>query len=169
MRIFEYSEEFKKLYEMSEELEVNEETGEIIDNSETLSELFNELEGELSEKLDNTNYLIKELSATETALKDEAKRLNDKAKAINNRQKYLKTLIQEALESSGQKSIKSKFSYSLSTRKSLNYDDVNMFILDDEFIRTKQELDKTKMKEYIKAGGIIEGVKEVESTSLSIR
>lgn len=169
MRIFEYNEQFKELYDMSEDVEFNEETGEIIDNSEILSELFNDLNLELSEKLDNTNYLIKELDSMETALKDEAKRLNDKAKAINNRQKYLKDLIKTALESSGQTKIKSKFSYSLSTRKSLNYDDVSMFGLDEEFIRIKQELDKTKIKDFIKAGGKVDGVKEVENTSLSIR
>jgi len=168
MKIYDISEEFKSLYELSETIEVNED-GEVIDNSETLSSLFNDLEIELSTKLDNTNYIIKELAVSQQALKDEAKRLTDKAKVFENRQNYLKVLIKEALESSGQTKIKSKFSFSLSTRKSLNYDDVNMFGLDTEFVRVKQELDKTKMKDYINAGGTIEGVKEVEKTSLSIR
>lgn len=44
-----------------------------------------------------------------------------------------------------------------------------MFGLDREFVRVKEELDKNKIKEFIKAGGTIEGVFEVESSSLSIR
>ena len=35
--------------------------------------------------------------------------------------------------------------------------------------RVKEELDKNKMKEFIKAGGTIDGVFEVETSSLSIR
>jgi len=168
MRIYDIGTQFQELYNLVDEVETNED-GTILDNSETLAELFNDLEVELSEKLDNTNYIIKELAVSEQALKDEAKRLTAKAKALSNRQTYLKELIKNAIISSGQASIKSKFSFSVSTRKSLNYDDVNMFGLDDEFIRTKQEIDKNKMKDYIKAGGNIEGVKEVENTSLTIR
>jgi len=44
-----------------------------------------------------------------------------------------------------------------------------MFALDSQFVRVKEELDKNKMKEFIKAGGTIEGVFEVETSSLSIR
>lgn len=169
MKIFDIGEEFRNLQELSEEIEVNEETGEIIDNSETLTELFNELGVELADKLDNTNYIIKELEVAKNALKDEAKRLSDKARVFENRQKYLKTLIQTALETSGQSKVKSKFSFSISNRKSLNYDNVNMFGLDDEFKRFKEEIDKAKIKNFIKIGGVVEGVKEVENTVLTIR
>jgi len=168
MRIYDIGTQFQELYNLVDEVETNED-GTILDNSETLAELFNDLEVELSEKLDNTSYIIKELAVSEQALKDEAKRLTSKAKALSNRQAYLKELIKNSIIASGQASIKSKFSFSVKTIKSLNYDDVNMFGLDDEFIRTKQELDKTKLKEYIKAGGVVEGVKEVENTSLTIR
>ena len=70
MKIFDISEQFNSLSEMSEEIEINEETGEIIDNSESLTALFNDLEIQLGDKLDNTNYIIKELTASETYLKD---------------------------------------------------------------------------------------------------
>lgn len=169
MRIYEINEQFKKLYEMSENVEVDEETGEIIDNSKMLTQLFDDLNIELCDKLDNTNYIIKELEVAKEALRSEAKRLTDKAKVFENRQNYLKSLIRSALEASGQSKIKSKFSFSISKRKSYNYDDVNMFGLSDDFIRVKKEIDKTEIKEFIKAGGSIDGVKEVENTTLSIR
>jgi len=169
MRFFDISESFKEIYSLSEYIEVNE-SGEVIDNSEILSQLFNEMEMELSEKLENATYIIKELVASEQALKDEAKRLTAKAKVLENRQTQLKELMKIAIESSGQTKIKTdKFNFSITHRKSLNYDDVNMFGVDNEFIRTKQELDKTKIKEYVKAGGVIDGLKEVDSITLNIR
>ena len=170
MRLFDFSKEFKSLYELCEDIEVNQETGEIIDNSDVFSQLFNDLEMDLCAKLENTAYLIKELESSEKALKDEAKRLNDKAKVLENRQSRIKDLIKSTIESSGQSKIKTdKFSFSVSSRKSFNYDNVNMFALDREFIRVKEELDKNKMKDFIKAGGSIDGVYEVETSSLSIR
>ena len=169
MRLFDFAIEFKGLYELCEDIEVDE-NGEIIDNSETISSLFNDLEMDLSDKLENTAYLIKELETSEKALKDEVKRLNEKAKVLENRQARIKELIKTTLESSGQTKIKTdKFSFSISNRKSFNYDGVNMFALDSQFVRVKEELDKNKMKEFIKAGGSIEGVFEVETSSLSIR
>ena len=169
MRLFDFAIEFKVLYELCEDIEVDE-NGEIIDNSETISSLFNDLEMDLSDKLENTAYLIKELETSEKALKDEVKRLNEKAKVLENRQARIKELIKTTLESSGQTKIKTdKFSFSISNRKSFNYDGVNMFALDSQFVRVKEELDKNKMKEFIKAGGIIDGVFEVETSSLSIR
>ena len=170
MKIFDISEEFNNLYLMSEEIEINEESGEIIDNSESLTALFNELEVDLSDKLDNTNYILKELAGSEAYLKEEAKRLVAKAKVFENRQSYLKELIKGAILASGQSKIKTdKFSFSTTNRKSLNYDDISMFGLDSSLIRIKKELDKTKIKEYIKHGGIVEGIKEVQNISLSIR
>ena len=169
MRLFDFSKEFKGLYELCEEIEVNED-GEIVDNSDLLSELFNGLEMQLSDKLENAAYLIKELETSEKALKEESKRLTTKAKVLENRQDRIKDLIKSAIESSGQSKIKTdKFSFSITNRKSLNYDNINMFALDSEFIRTKEELDKNKIKDYIKAGGSIDGVYETETQSLNIR
>lgn len=169
MRLFDFASQFKALYELCEDIEVNE-NGEVIDNSDILSSLFNDLEMDLSDKLENTAYLIKELETTEKALKDEAKRLNEKSKVLENRQTKIKELIKTTLESSGQTKIKTdKFNFSVTVRKSLNYDNVNMFGLDREFIRVKEELDKNKIKDYVKAGGSIEGVFEVETSSLTIR
>ena len=169
MRLFQISEQFNELYNLSEDIEINE-NGEVIDNSETLSQLFNEMEMELSEKLENATYIIKELSASEQALKDEAKRLTAKAKVLENRQTRLKDIMKSAIESSGQPKIKTdKFNFSITHRRSLNYDDVSMFALSNEFIRTKQELDKNKIKDFVRAGGTIDGLKEVETVSLNIR
>ena len=170
MRLFHIASEFKAIYSLCEDVEVNQETGEIVDNSDLIAELFNGLEMELSAKLENAAYLIKELENAELGLKNEAKRLNEKAKVLENKQAKIRELIKIALESSGQAKLKTdKFNFSLSTKKSLNYDNINMFALDREFVRIKEEIDKTKITSFIKAGGTVEGVFEVEKTSLTIR
>lgn len=168
--LFNIGQEFKALYNLADEIEVDE-NGEVIDNSDLLLELFNELSNDkLDTKLENVMYIIKELEVSQKALKDEAKRLTEKAKVFENRSTRLKDMIKDVMSASGQSKIKTdKFSFSVKTIEEYNYDDVNMFGLQDEFKRFKEELDKTKMKEFVKAGGTIEGLKISEKTSLTIR
>lgn len=168
--LFGIGQEFQAIYNLAEEIEVDE-NGEIIDNSQVLLELFEELSNEkLDSKLENVMYIIKELQANQKTLKDEAKRLSDKAKVYENRENVLKEMIKNVMVISGQSSIKSsKFNFSVKTIEDYNYDDVNMFILDSEFKRVKEELDKTKIKSFVKAGGSIEGLRIGEKTSLTIR
>lgn len=171
MRLYNIAEEFTALYELAEQVEYNEETGEMIDNSETLKELFNELsEDKLEVKLENVMYIIKELEVSKNALKDEAKRLTDKAKVLDNRASRLKDMIKDVMDISGQAKIKTdKFNFSVRIIEDYNYDDINMFGLDSEFIKVKEELDKTKIKSFAKAGGVIEGLRVSEKTSLTVR
>jgi len=51
---------------------------------------------------------------------------------------------------SGESKVKTdKFSFSVKTVESPNYDDVNMAFLDDEFIKVKKDLDKTQIKKIL--------------------
>lgn len=169
MKIYDIGQQFQGLYDLVESVEYDE-NGEVVDNSEVLAELFNDLEIELSEKLINTNYIIKELALSEQALKDEAKRLTEKAKVLANRGGYLKDRIKDVIVASGQSSIKTdKFNFNVRVQESYNYDDVNTFGLEREFIKVKEELDKTKIKQFVKAGGVIDGLRIEEKSVLSIR
>lgn len=169
MRIYDITEEYKALYDLAELIDYDEQ-GNIIDNSLELADLFGSIETELHQKLINTQYIIKELEVSETALKDEAKRLTEKAKVLENRQRRLKDLIKTVLIATGETKVKTdKFNFNVTTRDSYNYDDVNMFALDNDFKRVKEELDKTKIKAFIKAGGTIDGLKISEETSLTVR
>lgn len=169
MKLFDISTEYKALYDLAETLDFDE-NGEVVDNSLELAELFGNIETELHDKLINTQYIIKELEVNEKALKDEAKRLTDKARVLANRQKRLKDLIKTVLIATGETKVKTdKFNFNVTTRENYNYDNVNMFALDDEFKRFKEEIDKTKLKAYIKAGGKVEGVTISEETSLTVR
>ena len=102
MNLFKIEQEYKALQELSEDIEFNPETGEIIDNSETLKQLFDELSNDkLEVKLENIMYIIKELEISQNALKDESKRLDEKAKVYENRAKRLKDMIKKCDDSVG--------------------------------------------------------------------
>jgi phage host-nuclease inhibitor protein Gam len=169
MRLFEIGQEFEGLYSLLEDIEVDE-NGVVIDNSEAVAELYQELQTNLEDKLDASSYICKELISNADTLKAEAKRLTEKARTLENREKRIKQLMKEAIIQSGEMKLKTdKFSFSVRSSDVYNYDDVNMFGLSDEFIKVKQEIDKTKIKQYVKAGGTIEGVKVSEDTIMTVR
>ena len=158
--LFTISQDFKSLYEMANDAE-NE-------DMEALAELFSEVETSLSDKLDNSNYIIKELDSDADALKAEAKRLTDKAKALENKGKYLKELMLGAVKASGVEKLKSdKFSYYIKRTEVLNV--VSEDNIGREFFRIKKEIDKTVLKKAIKDGLIVDGVSIVENESLVSR
>ena len=158
--LFNISQDFKSLYEMANDAE-NE-------DMEALAELFSEVETSLSDKLDNTIYVIKELDSDAEALKAEAKRLTDKARALENKGKYLKELMLGAVKASGVEKLKSdKFSYYIKRTEVLNV--VSEDNIGREFFRIKKEIDKTVLKKAIKDGLIVDGVSIVENESLVSR
>jgi hypothetical protein len=158
--LFTISQDFKSLYEMDNDAE-NE-------DMEALAELFSEVETSLSDKLDNTIYVIKELDSDAEALKAEAKRLTDKARALENKGKYLKELMLGAVKASGVEKLKSdKFSYYIKRTEVLNV--VSEDNIGREFFRIKKEIDKTVLKKAIKDGLIVDGVSIVENESLVSR
>ncbi len=59
MTLFEISKEFETLRDLALDVEFNEETDEVTDNSDLLHDLWNSLTGELSVKLDNVAYILK--------------------------------------------------------------------------------------------------------------
>jgi hypothetical protein len=169
MRLYDIAEQFEGLYSLLEEIETDE-NGVIIDNSDAVAELYNDIKGQLDVKLTNSAYLCKELAVNSKALKDEAKRLTEKAKVLENREKQIKFLMKTAINQSGETKIKTdKFSFNVRTSEVYNYDGVVMFGLDDEFIKRTETLDKTKVKQFIKAGGTVDGVKISEDTVLTVR
>lgn len=169
MKLFEIAQEFEGLYSLLEEVETDED-GAVVDNSETIASLYSDIKGELTEKLDNSVYICKELIANAKTLKEEAKRLTEKAKAFENNEKKIKQLMKEVIIQSGEMKLKTnKFSINVRTSEVYNYDDVNLFGVSDEFIKTVQSLDKTLVKKFIKAGGTIDGVRVTEDTIISVR
>jgi hypothetical protein len=171
MRLFTIAQEFETLRKMIEEEEFDNETGELIDNSEAIALLFEEISGNLSFKLDISAYILNELAAGAEALKAEAKRLNDRASNILKNAQNLKNLMQFALEKSGAKKVKTeKFTFSF--RKSERVEIDKLFTVEDmdrRFIRIKREFDLTKIKSAIKYGETVAGASIIEVQNFQIK
>ena len=165
--LFDISTEFRALQDLSID-EVNEETGEVTNNSDLIAKLFNEVQETLANKLDGTMYVIKQLTSDSTALKDEAKRLNAKAKAMDNKAVYLKELMFGALNSTNEKKLKTdKFNFTIKRSESVSVADVDN--LPREFVRLKREADKKAIKEVLKSGATVDGCSIDEKFSLGVR
>ena len=166
--LFDLNQQFYILRDILEnDVEFNEETGEIIDNSETINKLFEELELSLNDKLDNCQKWILENSAKVEALKKESKRLNDKAKAIENKTDRLKELMKLSLVASG-KTIKTDiFTFSLRKSKAVQVADENE--LPRNYVRIEKKADKKAIKEALEKGIEIPGCSFVDNVSLSVK
>ena len=168
--LFGLTQEFRALEALSNELEINEETGEIIDRSEDLKSLFDELEVSFIHKLDAAQYIRKGLDSNADTLASEIKRLQMRKKALENRSERLKALMLESMLVSGESKLKGNHSFSLGTRKVLKLDEnLTPDFFDKDYIRTKKEFDKKKITDDLKNGAIIEGAKIVETINFSIR
>lgn len=172
MKLFHIAQEFNALKSIMEnDLEFNEETGEVTDNSELINELFNDISVSLSDKLDNSSYIVAELNGVAEILKDEAKRLTARAKHFDNNAETLKSLMSYALQSSGEDKIKTdKFTFSFRKSETVEIDSLILpEDFDRRFIRIKREFDKTKIKTALKRGEHIEGASIVEKQNFQIK
>ena len=171
MRLFDITNEYKLLQEILEnDCEFNPETGEVINNSEIIKELFEELKISLSDKLNNSAYVLNELEISSKTLKDEAKRLLERAKRIDKNADYLKSLMLETLLNIDKNKLKTaKFTFS--TRKSESIEIDEGFNINGEYVRVKEtrEADKIAIKEALKNGKEIIGVNVITKQSLIIR
>ncbi|MGB2867708.1 MAG: siphovirus Gp157 family protein [Bacteroidota bacterium] len=142
-------------------------------NQEALDQLRQALDNlnmKFLDKVTNIVKLIKNLEVYSDALSCEAKRLVARKKAFENRVEWLKHYVKTAIEATQTDKVK----YSLFTiyvgksQPSVEVVDLNQ--IDEQFIRIKKEVDKTKILEQVKATGVIPaGVKIVQGTHLVIR
>lgn len=145
----------------------DEETGEILD--ENLYEEVEALAEERDDKIEGIALWIKNLNAEATALKAEKEAFEKRQKAAENKAKKLKSFLQFILK--GEKFKTAKVSISYRRSESVEVDKgFDIGTLDDRWLRFKEpELNKTEVKEALKAGAVIQGVSLVENVSMQIR
>lgn len=148
--LFDLSLEFYALKDLIDnDLEVNEETGEITDNTEILNKLFNDLSLSFEDKLDNSQRYCLTLEGEADILAKEIKRLQGKKQALENRTDRLNKMMMNAILSSGQSKVKtSLYSFSIKTSESVEVRDLDE--VPREFLRIKKEADKVQLKKALK-------------------
>lgn len=168
MTVFDIKKEYHELQELmlSDELVVNQETGEVIeDNTELLKSLMDELEDTKQEKLDNIEYIKRTLKVSQEALKAEAKRLSERAKSLENNQKRLLDLQDFLL--SGEKFKSDKFTFFYGSSEALEI--VDESLVPPDYIAYTPKIDKTNLKKAVKSGLEVDGITLKKNISLRVR
>jgi len=125
-----------------------------------------ELNDTKAEKLDNIQYIKKQLMLTQNALKDESKRLSERAKSLELNQKKLTDLQDYLL--SGEKLKTDKFTFYYGANEVLEVEDDSL--VPPDFIKYKPTIDKTELKKAVKRGDVeVDGIKINKTISLRVR
>ena len=164
MNLYELNQNFNNLIEVLENTE-DENLKELIKNS------MDQLALETNEKIENIIKYIKNLEATATALETEVKRLNDRKirtlKKVENLKNYLKDFTNTLDSKKYNTGI-----FNISIRKNAAAIIIeNEFLVPSEYVKTEiiRKVDKIALKEKLKAGEVIEGVKLQQSESIIIK
>lgn len=142
---------------------IDQDTGEVID-----LDRLNALEMERDKKISNVACWIKDLKAEAEAIKAEKQALDKRQKAAENKAESLKEWLSGILQGEKFKDSRCSISYRRSERVDFA-DNFNLDSLPDSMKKVTVEPKKTEIKEFLKAGGEIEGVELVESSNIQIR
>ena len=151
------------LYEIDSEILgcVDITTGEIFDEDK-----FESLVMEREKKVENICLWIKNLKAEIEALKAEKDAFAKRQKSAENKMESLKRYITGYLDGASFESAKVKVSF----RKSESIEIEEGTIIPDEYLRFKEpEVNKTDLKNALKAGIHIQGVQLVENQNIQIK
>jgi exonuclease VII small subunit len=159
MKLYEYTQDYLHLLEISEELD--EEV--LIDTLESITE-------SLEEKAENIAKVIRTFEAEAKILKTEEERLAAKRKTIENKITYLKKYLFDSLEMTGINRIKRPlFTISIQNNPP-GVDVINPDLIPlDLWTHPDPVLDKRKILSILKAGDDIPGVAMKTSKGLRIR
>lgn len=179
-RLFEISSEFSALFDQLEDLtEQAIEAG--IPQEEAETAWFDTLDGieeEFNQKAENIAVYIKELIAKADAIRQEEKRLFERRKSCEHHVAALKNYLMQSMLQMQQKKIDG-----IRSRITIRNNPPMLQIADeaaliqklqisgqDDLLRYKlPDLQKTKIKSYLQAGGQIDGCSLVQTKSLQIK
>lgn len=160
-----------KLYEINEQLEsllmfgdeyVDTSTGEVL-----TKEAVDELRMEKEAKIEGCLLFVKNMTAEAEAIKEEIDKLTARMKAAKSKAEWCKEYVQGFLDGEKFKTAKVAVSYRTSESVELQGELIDV---PHRFLRVKPaELDKTAVKEALKAGEEVPGCVLVKKQSMQIK
>lgn len=141
------------------ELEIDEETGEILN-----ADALDSLELERDTKIENIALWIKNLKAEAEAVKKQKEAFYSREKALTNKAERLKEYLANNLM--GEKFKTDRVVLSWRKSQAVEVDDN---FSDERFIKYEPKISKSEIKDALKSGEIIEGARLVENNSLQIK
>ena len=130
-----------------------------------LEDAFTNLTDDLKDKFENCCKYIKNLDSDIAGLKEEEKRIKAKRQALENGKERLKALMLRAQKASGEKKLQcGTFTTTLQANpERVVMDEPLIENIPEEYLKYKEpEIDKTKLKEHLKAGIAPEGLAHLE-------
>lgn len=157
--LYNLTNDYQRVLEMAEQLD-----------EELFKDTLESLNDEIEVKAENTAKVIKELEGQVDVLAKEIQRLNERKTTLNNNVTRLKLYLQDEMEKVGKTKIKGKL-----FNIGIQNNPVAVYVTDEEklpkvfFEEQKPKLNKTLLKNELKAGSVVEGAELRQGRSLRIR
>ena len=166
--IYNISNDLKKIYE-----QLDDGSGIDLETGEIKPEIMNQLtitQNELQTKAIDYGFVIKAFDDEIDVIDKEIERLEERKAYVKRNKDRMKSIVSSAMEEFGITKIKSE-TLQLSFRKSESVEIVDERLVDEKFkkVKTEVSLDKTAIKNAIKNGADVQGVKLVEKNNLQIK
>ena len=159
MTLYEITQDYLQIQHMMEDPDLD---------PKTLADTMEGIEGELEVKADGYAKVIRNMESDISAIKAELTRLSDRKKTIEKNIQTLKLALQKAMEITGKTKFKTElFSFGVrNNAPAVVIDEQYIENIPTEYLRIKEpEIDKTKLKEALKAGVDLEGIAHLEKSS----
>lgn len=130
------------------------------------------IEGEIEDKADGYACVIAKLNGEAKAIKEQEERLSKRRKAIEDNVKFMKDVLQDAMEITGKTKFKTTlFSFGIQNNPETVVLDTDIYSIPDKFIKyAEPEVNKTAIRNAIKNGEDMSGIAHlVQTRGLRIR
>lgn len=143
---------------------IDTETGEILNE-----ELYNRICDDSKKFAEELALEVKNCKAQAKAIKDEVKSLQNKALSTENRMERCKWLLRYILHSETLKTPRASVFYRTSQSVDVRADFDELLAVDPNFVRVRQEYNKTAIKKALESGQDVPKCEIVEKESVIVR
>lgn len=161
--LYELTSDYLNLLQMAEDPDIDE---------EAFMDTLEGIDGALEDKADNYVKIMKQLESNEAGIDTEIKRLQGRKDSMKKKAENMKKSLQVMMESTGKEKFKTElFSFNIQNnppKLQLTCEDVNLIPI-EYLVPQDPRIDKTKIKNDIKAGKEIDFATLVTERSLRIR
>jgi Siphovirus Gp157. len=163
MTLYQLTDDWLKLYELMSE-PADEDTEDVI------LDTIEGIDGAIEDKADGYAKIPTQLAGDSELLKEQIDRLTARKKAIDNNAKKLKENLQKTMELTGKTKFKTNlFSFGIQNNPAAVAIDDESEVPDEYLIPQPSKIDKTAIKDALKAGEILSFAHLEQTQSLRIR
>lgn len=176
MKFYELAEQYNTVRAMLDSGATVTEDAQDYDYEQALRDTLDGIGGELEDKAADIAVIIKEMSAEAAALREEEYNLAERRRAKENRVRWLTQYLADNMQAAGLAKVdKPRATLSFRKSKGVRIDDEEGFILwaeeagQSRFLNVKTTVNKTAIRDALKAGDELPGAVIEERQSLQIK